>query len=70
MHEVFVWDTKMWSQYLRYLPAIMKIMQTLQLFTFEMGQTRYAENSFQINDDFRVDVFLTRLEVYNFSKFY
>lgn len=48
----------------------MKIMQTLQLFTFEMGQTRYAENSFQINDDFRVDVFLTRLEVYNFSKFY
>lgn len=58
-------DTKMWSKHLRYVTTIMKIKQMLHLFTFEINQSRFAENSFQIYEDFGGDLFITRLEVYS-----
>lgn len=63
--KFFAWNTKTWSQDLRYLPTIMKIKQTLQLFTFEIGQFRFVGNSFQIYENLWVDLFITRLEVYS-----
>lgn len=63
--KYLAWDTKMWSQDLKYVTIVMKMMQTLQLFTFEINQSRFAGNWFQIYEDFGRDLFINRLKVYS-----
>lgn len=63
--KYLAWDTKMWSQDLKYVTTVMKIMQTLQRFTFEINQSRFAGNWFQIYEDFGIDLFINRLKVYS-----